>query len=147
MREEDSRNAVVAVGDFHASRGLVPSAPRWPTRELPSPRSTTASWSSWHVDCTAPSCLRSGRQLRLPRAGRKDTTMKTYKVPTLTPETPAADQTKLLSALQGVQGVRSAQLNPTKNEITITADLKQEPKRSDIDAAVAGVGFPLMARK
>lgn len=72
--------------------------------------------------------------------------MKTYKVPTLTRETPEADQTKLLSALHGIKGVRSAQLNLAQNEISIAADSKQEPKRSDIDAAVSGVGFPLSTK-
>lgn len=68
--------------------------------------------------------------------------MKKYKIPTLTTNTPQADQTKLLSALKGVKGVESAQLHPNTSEVAVTPKAQNAPKREEIATAASRVGFP-----
>lgn len=73
--------------------------------------------------------------------------MKMYEVLTLTPATPALDQTKLTTALKAVHGVETVILHPKSNKFEIQARDKQEPKRASIAAAAAGAGFEVTPKK
>ena len=68
--------------------------------------------------------------------------MEKYKVPTLTTNTPQADQTKLLKAIKDLRGVESAQLHPNTSEVAIKLKTENPPKREEIETAASRVGFP-----
>lgn len=71
--------------------------------------------------------------------------VKNYSVPRLTSKTPDGDQAKLMSAIRAVAGVESVSLNPGSHRFEVTSNGKQEPQKSEIEAASQKAGFQIEA--
>ena len=69
--------------------------------------------------------------------------MEKYKIPSLTAQTPQADQTRLVCAMRNVRGVERAFLHAETGEIEIGVKDSHSPKREAIADAASSVGFPL----
>ena len=72
--------------------------------------------------------------------------MKKYQIPTLNPQTPKADQSKIVSAIENISGVSKAVLHLGSHEIEVSGRDQNEPKREDVASAASKIGFPLAAK-
>lgn len=72
--------------------------------------------------------------------------MNIYQVQALNEKTSKQHRDKLVTALKSVPGVKSASLRINQSEFEITPKDKQAPKRDEIMAASAKVGFPVTAK-
>ena len=67
--------------------------------------------------------------------------MNKYKVDNLSAKTSKPDQSKLVEALQGVAGVKTATLHLNSHEFSVEPVEQQKIKREDITAAASKAGF------
>ena len=71
--------------------------------------------------------------------------MTQYKVSNLKSDTAAADQEKLKTALQGVNGIKSVTVEPARSEVSVSFE-GNPPDHSLIASAVSKAGFTLGAK-